>query len=91
MCTVYYQVKQYSWSDKFDDDDLLAYAEQQMEEESKEAAPAEEESDEEDPLDAFMAGIEVKLSLIWHSHFPVTIFIYDRLTKIMKMDRNPLN
>ena len=33
-----------------------------MEEETKEAAPADEESDEEDPLDAFMANIEVKFA-----------------------------
>ena len=33
-----------------------------MEEETKEAAPADEESDEEDPLDAFMANIEVEFA-----------------------------
>ena len=49
------------WPGRFEDDELLANAEQTIEEESKEKTPAEEESDEDDPLDAFMAGIEVWL------------------------------
>ena len=52
-----------------------------MEEESKEAAPAaaEEESDEEDPLDAFMAGIEVRLVLVVNLAFSFSRDnLYDR-------------
>lgn len=37
--------------DSYEDDELLAYAEQALE----------EESDEEDPLDAFMSGIETEI------------------------------
>ena len=41
-----------SLADRFEDDELLAYAEQQI---------AAEDEDSDDPLDAFMSGIEVQL------------------------------
>lgn len=45
------------YSGGFEDDELLAYAEQQIDEEIKSEAK-QQSDDEDDPLDAFMAGIE---------------------------------